>query len=152
MSGKVEKMSKQKTFSLGQTLVGSTSFAIGVAGQKQERLDLPETEENDNLVTQTRQLGGETGNKNTESGNCSHVLAPALVNTGKLAKDVVDEASRSVVGAKRPTHCDLLLVVNPQPHLRLKATKRAVYRRARSSISVKPAHRSRLPTSGFNKP
>ena len=89
-------MSKQKTFSLGQTLVGSTSFAIGVAGQKQERLDLPETEENDNLVTQTRQLGGEPGNKNTESGNCSHVLAPALVNTGKLAKDVVDEASRSV--------------------------------------------------------
>ena len=96
MSGKVEKMSKQKTFSLGQTLVGSTSFALGVAGQKQERLDLPETEENDNLVqTQTRQLGGETGNKNTESGNCSHVLAPALFNTGKLAKDVVDEASRS---------------------------------------------------------
>ena len=112
MSGKVEKMSKQKTFSLGQTLVGSTSF---------------------------------------ESGNCSHGLAPALVNTGKLAKDVVDEASRSVEGVKRPTHCDLLLVVNLQPHLRLKATKRAVYRRARSSISVKPAHRSRLPTSGFNK-
>ena len=88
-------MSKQKTFSLGQTLVGSTSFTLGVVGQKQERLDLPETEENDNLVAQTRQLGGETGNKNTESGNCSHVLAPALVNTGKLAKDVVDEASRS---------------------------------------------------------
>ena len=98
MSGKVEKMSKQKTFSLGQTLVGSTSFALGVTGQKQERLDLPETEENDKLVTQTRQLGGETGNKNTERGNCCHVLAPALVNTGKLAKDVVDEASRSVEG------------------------------------------------------
>merc|ERR1719239_495537 len=68
-------------------------------------------------------MGEEKSCKNEE--NYSTALAPALINSGKLARDVVDEASR------------------------LKATKKAVYRRARSSISIKPAYRSRLPTSGL---
>jgi len=117
-------MSKPKPFSIGHTLVGSTSLAIGVAKQ-QDSVDMMVAEENHNLVNQKEEevVGEEKCCKNEES--YSIALAPALISSGKLARDVVDEASR------------------------LKATKKAVYRRARSSISIKPAYRSRLPTSGL---
>ena len=81
-------MSKSKPFSIGHTLVGSTSLAIGVAKQ-QERVDGMVAEENDNLnVNQKEGVGQEESR--------SIALASALISSGKLARDVVDEASRFV--------------------------------------------------------
>jgi len=114
-------MSKYKSFSIGHSLVGSTNLAIGVAKQ-QDRVDRMVSEENHNLVEEEE---GERAEEKCYKKGESIALAPALICSGKLARDVVDEASR------------------------LKATKRAVYRRARSSISIKPAYRSRLPSSGL---
>ena len=92
-------MSKLKPFSIGHTLVGSTSLAIGVAKQ-QESVDLRMVaEENHNLVEHQKEgeegVGEEKSCKNEES-YISIALAPALISSGKLATDVVDEASRFV--------------------------------------------------------
>ena len=87
-------MSKSKPFSIGHTLVGSTSLAIGVAKQ-QERVDGMVAEENDNLnVNQKEGVGEVKCYKQEESRSIA--LASALINSGKLARDVVDEASRFV--------------------------------------------------------
>ena len=88
-------MSKSKPFSIGHTLVGSTSLAIVVAKQ-QDNVDKMVVEENHNLVSQKEEevVGEEKSCKNEES--YSIALAPALINSGKLARDVVDEASRFV--------------------------------------------------------
>ena len=88
-------MSKSKPFSIGHTLVGSTSLAIVVAKQ-QDNVDKIVAEENHNLVSQKEEevVGEEKCCKNEES--YSIALAPALINSGKLARDVVDEASRFV--------------------------------------------------------
>ena len=92
-------MSKLQPFSIGHTLVGSTSMAIGVAKQ-QDSVDLRMVaEENHNLVEHQREeeegVGEEKSCKNEES-YISIALAPALISSGKLATDVVDEASRFV--------------------------------------------------------
>ena len=93
-------MSKLKPFSIGHTLVGSTSLAIGVAKQ-QDSVDLRMVaEENHNLVLDHQKeeeegVGEEKSCKNEES-YISIALAPALISSGKLATDVVDEASRFV--------------------------------------------------------
>ena len=76
-----------KKFSIGHTLVGSTNVAINVAKQ-QGTVDLMVVEENENLV------------KLKEQEKCDdkkEALAPALISSGKLATDVVDEASRFVL-------------------------------------------------------
>ena len=87
-------MSKSKPFSIGHTLVGSTSLAIGVAKQ-QERVDGMVAEENDNLnVNQKEGVGEVECYKQEESRSIA--LASALISSGKLARDVVDEASRFV--------------------------------------------------------
>ena len=91
-------MSKLQPFSIGHTLVGSTSLAIGVAKQ-QESVDISMVaEENHNLVLDQKEeegVGEEKCCKNEES-YISIALAPALISSGKLATDVVDEASRFV--------------------------------------------------------
>ena len=72
-------------FSIGHTLVGSTNVAINVAKQ-QGTVDLMVVEENENLVKLKEQ----------EKCDMKVALAPALISSGKLATDVVDEASRFV--------------------------------------------------------
>ena len=83
-------MSKYKSFSIGHSLVGSTNLAIGVAKQ-QNRVDRMVSEENHNLVEEEE--GERAGEKCYKKGE-SIALAPALICSGKLARDVVDEASR----------------------------------------------------------
>ena len=81
-------MSKYKSFSIGHSLVGSTNLAIGVAKQ-QDRVDRMVAEENHNLVEE-----GERAEEKCYKKGESIALAPALICSGKLARDVVDEASR----------------------------------------------------------
>ena len=85
-------MSKYKPFSISHSLVGSTNLAIGVAKQ-QDRVDMDEmvAEENHNIVKEEEEE--RTEEKCYKNGEII-ALAPALICSGKLARDVVDEATR----------------------------------------------------------
>ena len=89
---------KLKMFSIGQTLVGSTNLAIGVAKQMDrvdnvDRVDRAVAEEENQNLVKPKDEDGEKCYKKKGEGIA---LAPALVSSGKLAKDVVEEASRFV--------------------------------------------------------